>query len=66
VVAHRDAPPRQVRFLANRHTVLTIKPLRGLVGAAMPLEAFVAWCEQEGQALWRRYLSARHPFKQAG
>ena len=40
MVAQRDAPTRQVRqvrFLANRHTVRTVKPLRGLVGAAMPL-----------------------------
>ncbi len=65
VVAHLDAPTRQVRLLANQHTVLTVKPLRGLVGAAMPLEAFVAWCEREAQALWRRYLSTRHSFKQA-
>jgi hypothetical protein len=27
--------------MANRHTVLTVKPLRGLVGAAMPLQALV-------------------------
>jgi hypothetical protein len=64
VVAHLDAPTRQVRFLSNRHTVLAVKPLRGLVGAPMPLEAFVAWCELEARTLWRRYLHARHPFKQ--
>jgi hypothetical protein len=64
VVAPLDAPTRQVRFLGNRDTVLAVKPLRGLVGQALPLEALVAWCEQEAHALWRRYLSARHPFKQ--
>jgi len=65
VVAQLDAPTRQVRFLGNRHTVLAVKPLRGLVGAALPLPAFVAGCEHEAHALWRRYLKVRHPFKQA-
>jgi len=65
VVAQLDAPTRQGRFLGNRHTVLAVKPLRGLVGQALPLEAFVAWCEHEAHALWRRYLKVRRPFKQA-
>jgi hypothetical protein len=64
VVAQLDAPTRQVRFLAQR-TVLKVKPLRGLVGTELPLEAFVHWCEHEARTLWRRYLSARHPFQQA-
>ncbi len=65
MVAQLAASTRQVRFLSNGHTVLAVKPLRGLVGQALPLEAFVAWCEQETHALWRRYLKVRHPFKQA-
>jgi hypothetical protein len=64
VVAQLDAPTRPVRFRAQR-TVIKIKPLRGLVGTELPLEAFVHWCEHEAHTLWRRYLSARHPFQQA-
>jgi len=64
VVAQLDATTRQVRFLDQR-TVLKVKPLRGLVGTELPLEAFVAWCEQEARARWRRYLSSRHPLKPA-
>jgi hypothetical protein len=45
--------------------LLKVKPLRGLVGAAMPLEAFMTWCEQEARALWRHHLHTRRPFPQA-
>jgi hypothetical protein len=64
VVAQLDATTRQVRFLDQR-TVLKVKPLRGLVGEELPLDAFVRWCEHEARTLWRRYLSARHPLRQA-
>jgi hypothetical protein len=64
VVAQLDATTRQVRFLDQR-TVLKVKPLRGLVGDELPLDAFVRWCEHEARTLWRRYLSARRPLRQA-
>jgi hypothetical protein len=66
VVAQLDATTRQVRFLDHQRTVLTIKPLRGLVGEELSLEAFVRWCELEARTLWRRYLSAQHEFRHAG
>jgi hypothetical protein len=59
-VAQLDAPTRLVRFLANQHTVLAVKPLRGLVGAALPLEALASWCEREAHTLWRRCFTTRH------
>lgn len=65
VVAQLDASTRQVRFLSERRVLLKVKPLRGLVGATMPLEAFMAWCEQEARALWRRHLHLRHSSMQA-
>ena len=65
VVAQLDTPARQVRFLDSQRTVLKIKPLRGLVGETLSLEAFVAWCEREARTVWRRYLTSRHPFQQA-
>jgi len=46
--------------------VLTIKPLRGLVGEELSLEAFVRWCELEARTLWHRYLSADHQFRHTG
>ena len=64
VVAQLDAPTRQVRFVHQRE-VLKVKPLRGLVGAELSLEAFVAWCETEARTVWRRYLASRHPFQRA-
>jgi hypothetical protein len=64
VVAQLDASTRQVRFVHHQQ-VLKVKPLRALVGAPMPLEAFVAWCEQEARTIWRRYLASHHPFQRA-
>jgi hypothetical protein len=64
VVAQLDAPTRQVCFVHQRQ-VLKVKPLRGLAGAEMTLEAFVAWCEHEARTVWRRYLASRHPFQRA-
>jgi hypothetical protein len=64
VVAQLDATTRQVRFVHHRE-VLKVKPLRGLLGAEMTLEAFVAWCETEARTVWRRYLTSRHPFQRA-
>lgn len=66
VVAQLDASTRQLRFLSEGRVLLKVQPLRGLVGATMPLEAFVTWCEQEARTLWRRYLGTHHPFKQVG
>jgi transposase InsO family protein len=67
VVAQLDAATRQVRFFSEQHLLLAAKPLRGLVGAPMSLEAFVTWCEQEARTLWRRYRHTRprHAFPQA-
>jgi hypothetical protein len=65
VVAQLDAPARQVRFLDSQRTVLKVKPLRGLVGETLSLEAFVGWCEREARTGWRRYLTSRHPLQQA-
>jgi hypothetical protein len=64
VVAQLDATTRQVRFLEQRR-VVDAKPLAGLVGQELPLEAFVRWCEQEARRLWRRYLGARRSFQHA-
>jgi hypothetical protein len=64
VVAQLDATTRQVRFVHLRE-VLKVKPLRGLVGTEMTLEAFVAWCETEARTVWRRYLTSRHQFQRA-
>jgi hypothetical protein len=61
VVAQLDAATHQVRFFSEQRVLLATKPLRGLVGAPLSLEAFVTWCEQEAQALWRRHLRARPP-----
>jgi hypothetical protein len=63
VVAQLDATTRPVRFLDQR-IVLQVKPLRGLVGGDLPLEAFVAWCEHEARTAWRRYLRSRHQLRQ--
>jgi hypothetical protein len=64
VVAQLDAPMRQIRFL-DRRMVVKVKPLQGLVGQPLSLEAFVRWCENEARTLWRRYLSGYHSVKQA-
>lgn len=65
VVAQLDAATRQVQFLDSQRTVLKVKPLRGLVGETLSLEAFVAWCEREARTVWRRYLMSRHLFQRA-
>ena len=61
VVAQLDAASRQVRFFSEHHGLLKVRPLQGLVGAPMALEAFVTWCEHEARALWRRHCHARPP-----
>ena len=72
--AHATAPHRlgcipcrlrraQARF-CQRH-LFTIKPVRGLVGAQLSLEAFVLCCEKEAHARWLRYLSTDHHLRQA-
>lgn len=65
VVAQLDAPSQQVLVLDSQGHLLTSKPLRGLVGAELSLEAFVLWCEKEAHARWRRYLSTDHHLRQA-
>jgi hypothetical protein len=65
VVAQLDAPSRQVQFWDSQRRLLAVKPLGGLVGKVLSLEAFVAWCEREAHTAWRRYLSTRHHLKQA-
>jgi Integrase core domain len=65
VVAQLDAPSRQVQFWDSQRRLLAVKPLCGLVGKVVSLEAFVAWCEREAHTAWHRYLSTRHHLKQA-
>jgi len=60
VVAQLDAPNRQVQFWDGQRRLLAVKPLRGLVGEELSLQAFVVWCEREARTLWRRYLGAGH------
>ena len=65
VVAQLDAPSQQVLVLDSQRHLLTSKPVRGLVGAELSLEAFVLWCVKEARARWRRYLSTDHHLRQA-
>lgn len=65
VVVQLDAPSQQVQVFDSQRRLLAVKPLRGLVGAELSLEAFVVWCEKEARARWRRYLSTDHHLKQA-
>ena len=64
VVAQLEAATRQVRFLDAHAQLLATKPLRGLVGAPLALDAFVRWCEQEARVLWRRSRTLHRPFTQ--
>ena len=65
VVAQLDAPSQQVLVLDGQRRLLAVKPLRGLVGEELSLEAFVVRCEQEARSRWRRYLSTQHHLRQA-
>ena len=60
-----DAPSQQVQVFDSQRRLLAVKPLRGVVGAELSLEAFVGWCEKEAGARWRRYLSTDHHLRQA-
>ncbi|HEY7094719.1 MAG TPA: integrase core domain-containing protein [Ktedonobacterales bacterium] len=65
VVAQLEAPSQQVLVLDGQRRLLAVKPLRGLVGEELSLEAFVIWCEKEARSRWRRYLSTQHHLRQA-
>jgi hypothetical protein len=53
-VVQLEAPSQQVQVCASQRRLLAVKPLRGLVGAELSLEALVVWCEKQARARWRR------------
>lgn len=57
IVAQLDASARQIRFVHQR-VVVKRCALKGLVNQQLLLSQFVAWCEREARALWRRSLYA--------